>query len=113
MEDSLYTIEIFMPNSEIAGLKVGDLIKYNFDALPYKEYGQMEGKITSISTDAQFNETYGTSGYIVKGTVNNETVYSYKGEAAELKVGMTCEAHIITEQKKILHYLLEKINLKD
>lgn len=112
-EDNLYTIEIFVPNNEIAGLKIGDTIKYKFDALPYKEYGELEGKITNISTDAQFNETYGTSGYIVEGSIVNQTVYSYKGEAAEIKVGMTCEAHVITEQKKILYYLFEKINLKD
>lgn len=112
-EDNLYTIEIFVPNSEIAGLEVGDTIKYKFDALPYKEYGELEGKITNISTDAQISETYGTSGYMVEGSIINETVYSYKGEAAEIKVGMTCEAHVITEQKKILYYLLEKINLKE
>lgn len=112
-EGNLYTIEIFIPNSEIAGLKVGDPIKYKFDALPYKEYGELEGEITNISTDAQVSETYGTSGYIVEGSIVNQTVYSYKGEAAEVKVGMTCEAHVITEQKKILYYLLEKINLKE
>lgn len=112
-EDSLYTIEIFVPNSKIAGLKVGDKIKYRFDALSYKEYGELEGKITNISTDSQVNEANGTSGYMVEGSIVNQTVYSYKGEAAEIKVGMSCEAHVITEQKKILYYLLEKINLKD
>lgn len=112
-EDNLYTIEIFIPNSEIAGLKEGNTIKYKFDALPYKEYGELEGKITNISSDAQMSETYGISGYIVEGSIVNQTVYSYKGEAAEIKVGMTCEAHVITDQKKILYYLLEKINLKE
>lgn len=111
-EDNLYTIEIFVPNNEIANIKVGNSIKYKFDALPYKEYGELEGKITNISSDAQYNETYGTSGYVVEGSIVNQTVYSYKGEAAEIKVGMTCEAHVITAQKKILYYLLEKINLR-
>ena len=112
-EDSLYTIEIFVPNNKIAGLKVGDKIKYRFDALSYKEYGELEGKITNISTDSQVNELSGMSGYIVEGSIVNQTVYSYKGEAAEIKIGMSCEAHVITEQKKILYYLLEKINLRD
>lgn len=112
-EDSLYTIEIFVPNSEIAGLKVGDKIKYKFDALPYKEYGELEGEITNISTDSLVSEKNGMSGYMVEGSIINQTVYSYKGEAAEIKVGMSCEAHVITEQKKILYYLLEKINLRE
>lgn len=112
-EDNLYTIEIFIPNSEIVGLKAGDPIKYKFDALPYKEYGELQGKITNISADAQMSEIYGASGYMVEGSIVNQAVYSYKGEAAEIKVGMTCEAHVITDQKKILYYLLEKINLKE
>nr|WP_303244151.1 HlyD family efflux transporter periplasmic adaptor subunit [uncultured Cellulosilyticum sp.] len=113
MSDSLYKIEIFMPNREIAGIEVGDQIKYKFDALPYKEYGQLEGEIQKISTDAKVSESQGISGYLVEGSIAKQTVYSYKGEAAEIKVGMTCEAHVITEQKKILYYLLEKINLMD
>lgn len=113
MSDSLYKIEIFMPNREIAGIKVGNQIKYKFDALPYKEYGQLEGVIQNISTDAKVSESQGISGYLVEGGIEKQTVYSYKGEAAEIKVGMTCEAHVITEQKKILYYLLEKINLID
>ena len=113
VEYSLYTIEIFVPNSEIAGLKVGDKIKYKFDALPYKEYGELKGEIKNISTDSQVNEASGISGYIVEGSIRNQTVYSYKGEAAEIKIGMSCEAHVITEQKKILYYLLEKINLRE
>lgn len=113
VNDSMYKIEIFMPNSEIAGLKSGDTIKYKFDALPYKEYGQFEGTINNISSDAKVSDAQGISGYIVEGSINNETVYSYKNEPAEIKIGMTCEAHVITEQKKILFYLLEKINLMD
>lgn len=113
LNNSMYKIEIFMPNSEIAGLKIGDKIKYKFDALPYKEYGQFEGTINNISSDAKVNDAQGISGYIVEGSISNEIVYSYKNEPAEIKIGMTCEAHVITEQKKILFYLLEKINLID
>ena len=113
INDSMYKIEIFMPNSEIASLKIGDTIKYKFDALPYKEYGQFEGTINNISTDAKVSDTQGISGYIIEGSISNETVYSYKNEPAQIKIGMTCEAHVITEQKKILFYLLEKVNLLD
>jgi HlyD family secretion protein len=113
LNDSIYKVEIFMPNSEIAGIQTGDFIKYRFDALPYKEYGQLAGEVHKISVDARVSEAEGISGYIIEGSIPNETVYSYKDEPAQIKVGMTCEAHIVTEQKKILFYLLEKINLMD
>ena len=112
-DDSMYKVEVIVPNSKIAGIKLGDTIKFNFDALPYKEYGQLEGKITNISTDSQDSIELGINGYIVESTLLKGKVYSYKNEEAEVKVGMTCEAHIITERKKILYILLEKLNLKE
>lgn len=111
--NSIYKVEVLIPNSEIAGIEVGDILKYNFDALPYKEYGQLEGKVTNISTDSQISNELGVSGYLVEATMSNEKVYSYKNEEAEVKVGMICEAHIVTDRKKILFALLEKLNLMD
>jgi len=112
-DDSMYKIEIFIPNREIAGIKVGDAIKYKFDALPYKEYGEFTGVITNISTDAKVNKNLGVSGYYVQGSIENKKIYSYKNKPAQIKVGMSGEAHIVTSQKKIINYLLEKINLRD
>ena len=114
-DTQLYKVEILVPNSEIAGLKEGEIVEYRFDALPYKEYGKLRGHITNISTDAlDLSESgVGISGYYVTGALENKEVYSYKGERVNLKVGMTCDASIIVEQKKVLYYLLEKINLKE
>lgn len=114
-DSQLYKVEILVPNSEIAGLKKGEVVEYQFDALPYKEYGKLKGHITNISTDANSlrKDGIGGSGYYITGALENKEVYSYKGERIHLKVGMTCDAYIIVEQKKILYYLLEKINLKE
>lgn len=111
--DSMYKVEIFMPNHEINEIKKGDIIKYKFDALPYKEYGQLEGKIKNISVDASISSQQQRNGYVVEGSLENKTLYSYKNKPAQIKVGMTCEAYVVTEQKKILYYTLEKINLMD
>lgn len=111
--DSMYKVEIFMPNHEINEIKKGDIIKYKFDALPYKEYGQLAGKIRNISVDASISSQQQRNGYVVEGSVENKTLYSYKNKPAQIKIGMTCEAYVVTEQKKILYYILEKINLMD
>jgi hypothetical protein len=50
---------------------------------------------------------------LVESEIENKPLFSYKGEEGEIKMGMTCEAQVITKQKKILYYLLEKIHLKD
>ena len=51
--------------------------------------------------------------YLVEASVDNKILFDYKGNEANIKVGMAGEAQVIVERKKILHYLLEKINLKD
>ncbi len=111
VNDNMYRVEVFMPNSQIANIEIGNLIKYRFEALPYREYGSINGYITNISTDAKLNQN--VSGYYLQGSIEDKTIYSYKNKVAEIKIGMTCEAHAVTVRKKILFYLLEKINLID
>ncbi len=110
-QGSLYKVRVLMPNNEIANIKIGDKIQYRFDALPYKEYGKMTGTITNISVDAVVEN--GSSGYYIEGTLDGYVAYDYNGKKAEIKVGMTCQANVVLEQKRILYLLLEKINLID
>ncbi len=108
-----YRIQIVIPNADIANVKVGQEVKYHFAALPHREYGELTGKIKNIGIDAKSNEKQNTSFYLVEATVENKPLYNQKGEQAWVKVGMQCKARIITKSKKILFFLLEKINLID
>jgi len=110
---SQYKMVLSVLNKDISKMEVGDRVKYHFLALPYKEYGALEGKITKISTDAVVNPEDGVSYYTVEATIENKPLYSYKGKKAHIKVGMQAEAIVVTDSKKILYYMLEKINLKD
>jgi multidrug resistance efflux pump len=112
-DNSQYKVQLYVSNKDIAGMKIGENIKYHFEALPYKEYGELTGNITDIAEDATVDQKSGLSYYLVKSEIQNKPLFSYKGEKGELKMGMTCEAQVITKQKKILYYLLEKINLKN
>ncbi|MGH4119270.1 hypothetical protein [Clostridium sp.] len=94
-------------------MKIGGKIKYHFQALPYREYGEFTGTVTDIAVDSTIDQQSGTSYYLVESEIQNKPLFSYKGKKGELKIGMTCEAQVITKRKKILHYLLEKINLKN
>ncbi len=107
-----YIVDIALPNREVSGISEGDAVKFKFSALPYKEYGEFTGVIYNISTDAKVDKT-GTSYYLLKAKLEDNEGVSYKGEIRSIKVGMSCEAHIIKERKKVLYFLLEKINLRD
>lgn len=111
--NTAYTMQIYVSNEDIGELKVNDTVKYNFAALPNKEYGELRGQIVSISKDAMLNEASGQSFYIVKATVPGTTLIGANGKQGEIKVGMLCEANIITKQKTFLRYFLEKIDLLD
>ncbi|KOA19069.1 hemolysin secretion protein D, chromosomal [Clostridium homopropionicum DSM 5847] len=112
-DNSQFKVQLYLSNKDIASIKLGDSVKYHFEALPYKEYGELSGVITKIGTDSRVDQQSGISYYLVESEIENRPLYSYKGEKGELKIGMNCEAQVITKRKKILYYLLEKINLKD
>lgn len=111
--NSEYRVQLYVSNKDIANLKEGQAINYHFYALPYREYGAVEGKIVKIGTDAKVDQGTGMSYYPVEATVQNKPLYSYKGVKAEIKVGMTCDAQVITGSKKIMFWALEKMNLRD
>lgn len=110
---SIYRVQLYVSNKDIVGMKIGEKIKYHFQALPYREYGEFTGTITDIAVDSTVDQQSGTSYYLVESEIQNKPLFSYKGQKGELRIGMTCEAQVITKRKKILYYLLEKINLKN
>lgn len=108
-----YTVQLTVLNQDIARTKVGDTINFRIHSLPHQEYGFLTGEITSVGTDAINDPETGMSYYLVEAVMNNDVLTSHKGEEASIKVGMTVDAHIVTESKKILYFLLEKIDLRE
>lgn len=106
-----FLAEMALSNHDVGRVKTGDEVKFKLDALSYKEYGFLKGKIVSISPDAIVDEKTGMSYYKALATVDNKPLTSYKGVEKRLKVGMSYEAHVVSERKKILWVLLEKLQL--
>ena len=111
-DDNSYVIQIYASNEDISKVNIGDKVKYSFLALPYKEYGELTGKITKIATDTKITKDGSSSYYLVEADIQTEPLISYKGEESKIKIGMECEARVVTRTKKIIHYLLEKIDLR-
>lgn len=103
-----FKCKIFVPNKDISKINIGDKIKYKFDALPYREYGTVKGEVFKMGTDITNTEN---GFYLIEALVDNKGIVNYKGVQAQLKAGMEGEALIITERKKIIKILLEKIDL--
>lgn len=95
---------VMIPNKDIANIKVSDDIKYSFESLPYREYGFLEGKIESLSSDSKIDAEKGISFFTGEGSLSSDSLYSNKGEESFIKAGMMCEAKIITRKDVILSF---------
>ncbi len=111
-QESQYKVTLAVPNQEIGKIKIGDKVNFHFSAFPKQNFGYLSGEISSISPDSVTGEN-GLSYYTVEASLTSKILSNKKGEKGEVKVGMTAEASVITDSKKILHYLLEKVNLID
>lgn len=108
-----YKIDISILDKDIATLKDGQEVKYNFPALPSREYGFINGKLSKISADSKVSSQNGMVYYTAEGEITKTKVLSHQGEEAKIKTGMTCEVQIVTRRQKMLYYILEKLSLKD
>lgn len=107
-----YKVELIIPTKDIANININTNIKYSFEALPYREYGFLEGNVESISPDSKIDSETGMSFFTGEGSLSSNVLHSNKGEESYIKSGMLCEAKIITRSEKMIYYLLEKIGLK-
>lgn len=105
-------VKLIIPDKDISKLKINKAIKYNITSLPYTEFGFIDGKLKSLSVDSNIDENTGLIYYTGIGTLEKNNVISYTGNKFDIKFGMSCEAQIIIGKKKMLYYLLEKLNIQ-
>ena len=105
-----FKVSLQVSNKDIAGVKLNQPIKFKFLALPYQEYGMVDGFVSKISADSRINGQTGESFYIVEAILENKPIKSYRGADENIRVGMAVEGRLISDQKTILRWLLEKLN---
>ncbi|CAH1209387.1 hypothetical protein PAECIP111892_03206 [Paenibacillus auburnensis] len=110
--ESKYKMSLAVPNAEAGKISIGDKVDLSFTAFPKQSFGSLRGTITSISTDSVVQQD-GLSYYLAEATIPNSPLTNRRGERGELRIGMTANASVITDSKKIIDFILEKINLKD
>ncbi|TJZ99783.1 HlyD family efflux transporter periplasmic adaptor subunit [Bacillus thuringiensis] len=108
-DNSQYRIELAISDKDINSIKEGKEIKYHFPSIPYREYGELKGKVTKIGIDSKQDPKSGASFYKAYASMENKLLYNQKGKKAEVKVGMICEGLIVTKQVTVLNYLIDKI----
>lgn len=112
-EENSFLVKSYINNQDIAKIQPDMEVKYEIAAYPSSEYGSMTGSVEFVSADLKANSQDGSAYYVVETSIDDTKLYNKTGEKLDLKIGMYCETKIIVEQKSVLRFLLEKINLMD
>lgn len=101
---------LYIPESEIAKVAVGQKTEYIIDAVPYSEFGKLTGEITSISADAVTNNNTGAKFYIAYASISSNSLTNKEGDVREIRTGMLLEAKSISGSKRVITWMLEQLN---
>jgi HlyD family secretion protein len=99
-------------NSDIADIELGQQINYRFAALPLRDFGEMTGRVTNISTDAR-RDSMGNSYFMVEAELDGYELLGRGGEVGLIRVGMVTEARVVTRTHRIIYWVLDLLDFVD
>lgn len=105
-----YYAEIYISNEDIGNIEEGDIVKMELNSYPASDYGYINGVIESLSKDIKVDNESGSAYYTAKVSCKNTSLVSKDGKEGKVKNGMMSQAGIITGERSVLSYVLEKIN---
>ena len=108
-DESGYKVQMYVSNSDITGIEVGDEIRYDIVALPRSQYGLVKGIIFRVSGDTVMQNVDYSGYYLIEGSIPDEVLRDRDGNVGEIGTGMEVVARIVTEKKTIMRYVLEKL----
>ena len=111
--ESKYYAEIYVENTDIVQIREGQDVKFEIAAYPSSEYGYFKGTVENIAKNISVDQSTGYSYYLVRVKCDNMTLKGRNGEEATLMNGMACQAKIVIDEKNVLTYFGEKIDLLD
>jgi Multidrug resistance efflux pump len=101
--------QINVDSRDIARIVEGMQVNLRFTSLPPSEYGQLSGRITKVPADSTTVSNMPAL-FVLEASLPSKSLSSRKGEVVVLKSGMVAEARILIERKRVLRYLLEKLD---
>ncbi len=114
--------QLFAPSRTAGFVRAGQTVYLRYDAYPYQKFGLHRGRITSVSatpfapselppnlaeqllTQAGSKEAL----YRVNVSLDAQSIQAY-GEALPLKAGLTVEADVLQERRKVWEWVLEPV----
>ena len=106
-EQTLY-VEAQVRPADIANVRLGQKARVEITAYNSAIFGQLDGKVTSISPDATLNEKTGESFYTVE-VQTAKTLKDTNGQLLAIGPGMVANISLLGEKRSVLSYLFTPI----
>ena len=104
-----YIVDLIIENKDILKLNKGDEVVYKIASFPYKEHGTARGRILKINSDTtKLNDNNYI--YKVKASIKNFLEKGSNKKYVTYKNGMLTKASIVVRKRKIIYYILEKLD---
>jgi hemolysin D len=131
-EDTPLLVEANLSNDDIGYVRIGQKVDIKVDTYPFQKYGVLSGTLVWVSADAELRsdaerqsqdpKTAGASSDS-GGQQSTKALYSYKvhvrpdpesrlllaGQAAPLQAGMTVQADIRTDRRRVIEFFLSPV----
>ena len=104
------TANIFVGNADIGQLSEGMTVHFEIAAMPRRDFGHITGEVTRIAADI-ITEQWIQGYFIVESELEDRIYYDSAGNGVRMRVGMGFEARIVTDRQRILHFLLDRLNM--
>ena len=109
-KDKKYKIVMYIPDYNILDVSVGQKVDYNIKSISSANFKKIHGTITEISEVPFIDQNTGQKYYKAICDFPYKAITDKNGETKEPKSGLGLEINVITEEKKIIIWLLEKLN---
>jgi membrane fusion protein len=115
-EGSLLQAELWLPSRAAGFVETGNRVILRYPAFPYQKFGQQGGRVMEISRSATaapeltvlLGRPISEPLYRVLVRLDQQTVNAY-GRQEPLKPGMTLDADILLDQRRLIEWLLEPL----
>ncbi|MGB3293618.1 MAG: HlyD family efflux transporter periplasmic adaptor subunit [Phormidesmis sp.] len=98
---------VFIPNKDIGFVKLGQKVDVRIDAFSFSEFGDMEGTLTSIGTDALPPDEAFPYYRFPAEVVLDEQEFVANGVPLDLRSGMSLNANIKLRKRRVITFLTD------
>lgn len=115
-QDSRLVAHLYVPSHSVGFVSIGNRVRLRLRPFPYQKFGQLEGRVISISRASLLPEELGLGQggqsaeplYLVKVALPAQTIMAY-GEPVALQAGMLLEADLMSETRRLYEWALEPL----